>query len=317
MLNNAPDKELQRGLPHNLYYFWSEENFFLDDILKKSVETLLPASQADFNLDIFDESSTPGEIIDAASTLPFMTQRRLVVLKGFSQFPKPAVKSLLSYFNDPSESTCMLVLSQKAPPKALSGVSWKSFRLGISESDLPAWLRRLAADKGIEMTGEAVVSLIEHVGFDIGLLVSEVEKLALSGKKKIDEKEIASSISSVREYTAFSLIDALVAGQRARAFRILRSILDGKVLATTVLGTLNWHYREFYNLWLNKGKKPQKMRMSTYRVLSKHLAVYREESFRRIFQSLHEADLAIKSSGNPELVLEVLLIKLLQKRRWN
>jgi DNA polymerase-3 subunit delta len=317
MLNKALDNELQKGLPGNIYYLWSEEYFFLEDALRRAVETLLPDSQADFNLDIFDESSAPGEIIDTASTMPFIAQRRLVVLKGFNQFSKPAVKSLIAYLTDPFESTCMIVLSKKAPAKTLSEVPWRSFKLGISENDVPAWLRRFAAEKGIEMTGKAVACMVENVGFDIGLLVSEVEKLALSGMKKIDEKEIASSISSVRAYTTFNLIDALVAEQKARAFRILRSILSEKVLATTVLGTLNWHYREFYNLWLNKGKKPQKMRMATYRLLSKYLDTYREESFRRIFQSLHEADLAIKSSGRPELVLEVLLIKLLQKRRWS
>ena len=59
------------------------------------------------------------------------------------------------------------------------------------------------------------------------------------------------------------------------------------------------------------------MRMSTYNMLSKHLKSYNEDAFQRIFQTLHKADVAIKSSGRPELVLEILLIRLLQKRRAN
>lgn len=315
MLNKALDKELERGLPQNLYYIWSEEDFFLEDALKKAIETVVPVSLADFNYDIFYPSSDSAKIFDAASTLPFMTQRRLVVLKGFNQFSKPAVESLLSYFNDPAEGTCMLVLSEKAPPKKLSDISWKTFKIGIQEKDIPAWLKQLAADRGIRISGEAIGCLVDYVGFDVGLLVSEVEKLSLSGKKRIEEKDIISSISAVREFTAFDLVDALVAEQRTRAFMILKSVLAGKMLATTVLGTLNWHYREFYNLWLNKGKRPQKMRMSTYRILSRYLNLFSEDNFQRIFQSLHEADVAIKSSGRPELVLEILLIRLLQKRR--
>jgi DNA polymerase III delta subunit len=317
MLNKALDKELEGGLPQNLYYFWSEESFFLEELLKKAIEKTLPDSQADFNYDLFYPSSEAGDIIDAASTLPFMIQRRLVVLKGFNQFSKPAVKALTAYFSDPSETTCMLVLSQKVLPKKLSGIPWKAFHVGIKENDMQEWLRRLASEKGIKMTRGAVESMIEHVGFDAGLLASEVEKLSLSGKKQVDEKDISSSISVVREYTTFNLIDAIAAEQRAKAFRILKSILGEKMLAATVVGTLNWHYREFYNLWLNKGKKPQKMRMSTYRMLSKYLKSYSGDIFQEIFQNLHEADIAIKSSGRPELVLEILLIKLLQKRRSN
>lgn len=315
MFNSALDKEIERGLPQNLYYFWSEEDYFLDDLLRKAVEKVVASSQADFNYDIFHPSSDPGDIIDAASTLPFMANRRLVVIKGFNQYSKSAVDSLLPYFRNPFENTCMIVLSQKAPAKKLSDIPWKLYKLGIEERDIPAWIKRLAADKGIQMTGEAVECLIDHVGFDAGLLASEIDKLSMSGKKRIDEKDIAASISSVREYTTFNLIDAIVAEQRTRAFMILESILTEKMLATSVMGTLNWHYREFYNLWLNKGKKPQKMRMSTYSILSKYVNSYNEDAFQQIFQTLHEADVAIKSSGRPDLVLEILLIRLLQKRR--
>lgn len=315
MFNSALDKEIESGLPQNLYYFWSEEDYFLDDVLRKAVERVVSLSQADFNYDLFYPSSDPGAIIDAASTLPFMADRRLVVLKGFNQYSKASVDSLLPYFKEPFENTCMIVLSQKAPGKKLSDIPWKLFKLGIEERDMPAWIKRIAADRGIQMTGEAVGCLIDHVGFDAGLLVSEIDKLSMSGKKRIDEKDIASSISAVRAYTTFNLIDAIVAEQKTRAFMILESILTEKMLATSVMGTLNWHYREFYNLWINKGKKPQKMRMSTYSMLSKHVNSYNEDAFQRIFQVLHEADIAVKSSGRPDLVLEILLIRLLQKRR--
>ena len=81
-----------------------------------------------------------------------------------------------------------------------------------------------------------------------------------------------------------------------------------------IIGTLNWHYKQFYALWVNKGKRPAKMRERTYRALVKYVPSFKEENFLRIFQSLHEADLGVKSSGRPELVLEALLFKLLQKR---
>jgi hypothetical protein len=59
------------------------------------------------------------------------------------------------------------------------------------------------------------------------------------------------------------------------------------------------------------------MREKTYRALIKYVPSFSEEDFFRIFQSLHEADLGVKSSGRPELVLDVLLIKLLQKEVSN
>ncbi len=54
------------------------------------------------------------------------------------------------------------------------------------------------------------------------------------------------------------------------------------------------------------------MRSTTYRALIKYLPSFTQENFNDIFQTLHEADFRIKTSGSPGLVMEILLIKLLQ-----
>lgn len=317
MLNRALVKEFENGLPGPVYYLWSGEDCFLEDALSKFIETVIASGPMDFNYDVFYPSSGPNEIIDAASTLPFMARRRLVVLKDFHQYNASAVKALMPYFNEPSEATCMVVLSGKAP-RASMKVDWKVFPLNIREQDVPLWLKQTAAKKGLKLTGDAVDYLIEFVGYDIGLLMMEIEKLALSGNETISGKDIVSSTSMMRKYTPFDLIDALIGGQKTRAFRILKTILgSGGMEAPVVLGTLNWHFKQFYSLWLNRGKRPVKMRQKTFGILVKYLPSYKEDDFFRIFQGLHDADAGIKSSGRPELVLEVLLIKLLQKGAWN
>ena len=317
MPNKTLSREFDKGLLGALYYMWSEESCFLEDALSKSVEIVIASGPKDFNYDIFDPSSEPQGVLDAASTLPFMTQRRLVVLKDFHQLKAPFIKKIMPYLNSPSESTCMLVFSQKAPKASLK-VNWKTYSLNIKEHDVPAWLKHTAAKKGIQLADDAVDCLIDFVGYEIGLLLMEVEKLALSGNKKITGKDIMSTTSMMRKYSPFDLLDSLIAGKKSRAFTILKTILGGNAMeATVVVGTLNWHFKQFYSLWLNKGKRPMKMRTNTYRALVKHLTSFNESDFYRIFRSLHEADFKIKTSGRPELVLEVLLIKLLQRGAWN
>jgi DNA polymerase-3 subunit delta len=313
MLNKLLLREIERGLPGPLYYVWSEDGFFLEDALSRIVENVVDENAADFNYDVCDASSETQRIMDAVSTLPFMAQRRLVVLKDFHQFPERAVKSLMPYLNEPAGTTCTVVLSQKAPKKSWKA-GWKVFSLSIKEWEIPAWVRQVAARKGITLTEEAVDSLIEFVGNDVGLLLMEVEKLALSGSKTVSGKDIAASTSVMRTFTSFDLIDALIAGQKTRAFRILKTIFArNEMEAPVILGTLNWHYKQFYALWLNKGRRPAKMREKTFRSLSKYVPAFSETDFYYIFRNLHEADLAIKTSGRPGLSLEVLMIKLLQK----
>jgi len=313
MLNKTLQKEIQKGLPDPLYYLWSDEGCFLEDAQQKFIEVVIGSNSVDFNYDVFDSSSNIQEILDTLSTLPFMAPRRLVVIKDFHQIAAAGVKPLMTYFQDPSESTCMLILSQKAPKKSLK-FEGRVFPLDIRESDIPAWLRQAALKKGIKLTPDAVDCLIEYVGYDIGLLLMEIEKLSLSEKNTVTGKDIISSTSIMRKYSTFDLLDSLIAGQKTRAFRILKTIFGGSPQeAPVILGTLNWHYKQFYELWRNKGRRPLKMREKTYRALMKYVPSFKERDFFNIFHSLHEADVGIKSSGRPELVLEVLLIKLLQK----
>lgn len=314
MLNKALHKEFKDGMPNPLYYFWSEDAFFLEETLSKAVDAVIATNPIDFNYDLFYSSAASQEILDAASTLPFMAQRRLIVLKDFHLFPDSVIKELMPYFQKPQDTTCMIIFSQKAPKKTLD-VKWRLYDLNIKERDIPLWLKQWAVSKGVNMTDDAIDTLLEFMGYDIGLLVMEIDKLTHSGQKTITSKEVISSVTMMRRYTSFELIDAIVAGKKAKTFRILKSILTGSSAdaATIVLGTLNWHYRQFYTLWLNKGKRPLKMKEVTYRTLMKYLPLYNENNFYHIFRSLHEADLRMKTSGRYELILEVLLINLLQK----
>ncbi len=313
MLSKTLLKELKSGLKEPVYYLWSNENCFLEDALSKFVETVIASHPMDFNYDIFDSTTGPNQILDAVSTLPFMAPRRLVVIKEFNKFPNSSVKALMPYFKEPQETTCMLILSGKAPKASLKN-DLKTYSLSIKEWEVPAWLKQTASERGVRLSGDAVENLIEFVGHDIGLLLMEIEKLKLSGTETITGKDIISSTSMMRKYTPFDLIDSLIAGQSTRAFRILKTIISANAMeATVILGTLNWHYKQFYSLWQNKGKRPFKMREKTYRALTRHLPLFNEEAFYHIFKSLHETDLGVKSSGRPELEIEMLLIKLLQK----
>jgi len=317
MLNKSLQKELDNCLPDPLYFLWSEENCFLEEAISQCVDTVLASGPLDFNYDVFDASSDPQQSIDAACTLPVMVRRRLVVLKDFHQFSASAVGVIRPYFSDPSETTCMVICSQKAPKVSLK-FSGKVFSLNIKEGEVPLWLKQTAAVRGVTLTGEAVELLIECVGYNIGLLLMELEKLTLSGSRTVTGRDIMASTSMMRKYTSFDLVDTLIAGQKTRAFRILKTMLSGNAFdAPVILGTLNWHFKQFYTLWLHKGKRPLKMRERTYRTLMKYLPCFNEEDFFNIFKSMHEADVGIKTTGRPAIVLEMLLIRLLQKGAWN
>lgn len=317
MLNKVLLREVERGAPGSLYYIWGEESSFLEEALSRFIDTVIASNPVDFNYDVFDSSSEVQEVLDAAFTLPFMAKRRLVVLKDFHNFSTPGKKNLTPYLNNPCDSTCMLILSGKAP-RASWNFNWKTYSLNIKDRDVPFWIKQISSEKGIQLTDDAIGCLLEFAGYDTGLLMMEVERLALLGKKTITDKDVMAGASMMREFSSFDLLDSLITGQKTKTFRILNTMFARNAMeAPVIIGTLNWHFRQFYSLWLNKGKRPVKMREKTFRAMVKYLPDYSEEDFYQIFRKLHEADLTAKTSGRPELVIEVLIIKLLQKGSMN
>lgn len=312
MLSRQFLREAEKNFPRPLYLLWSKDSLLLEDAVEQVRSRVIRTEQRDFNFDVFDSSSSPRDILDVAGSFPFIAVRRLIVVKEFHRFSAANIKALIPYLSNPSDSTCMVILSQK-DHKSVTEAVWQSYRLYVGERDIPSWIRQRASGRGLRLTADAADFLIETAGTDLGLLASEIDKLALSGKRQIGKYDIIETTGMLREYTSFNLIDALVAGKKQKAFRILRLLMEKKPSdATSVLGPLNWHYRQFYSLWENRGKRPPKMRTSTQAALTKYLPRFTVEDFRAIFQSLHDADREIKSSGRPDLVMDLLLIRLLQ-----
>ena len=86
MLNEKFHKEIRKNMPAYLYFLWGNESFLLEEALDRTVETVISEQQKDFNFNVFYPSSTHQEIMDTASTFPFLAERRLVVLKEFNKF---------------------------------------------------------------------------------------------------------------------------------------------------------------------------------------------------------------------------------------
>gem|GEM_PF-51870 len=82
----ALDKSLQRQVISPVYLFYGEETYMRDFYLNR-FKLLIPEEYRDFNLDILDGRETGIEtIVNIAGTLPFLSDKRLVIVKNADFF---------------------------------------------------------------------------------------------------------------------------------------------------------------------------------------------------------------------------------------
>ncbi|HAK89792.1 MAG TPA: DNA polymerase III subunit delta [Nitrospiraceae bacterium] len=286
-------QELSKELPSPAYLFYSSENFLLHEALSAVKERYQGADA--FNFDVFDikspDDAKPMEqMVDVLNTLPFLSERRVVVIQNIQKIPKKDVKKIEDYLSAPSNTSLLIMLFEGTSPKlfdASVSKNMKTIGLNVPEKEIPLWITGRAKGKGVELTDRAVEYLINCVGTDLGMLSSEIEKFSSWNTSRVDMDDIKGMVYAGAEYSAFDLVNALRNKDKKEVFRIFENVSKNSE-PQMLLGALNWQYASLRSRTQDR----------------------EERAFNRVFRLLHEADAGIKTSKSH--VMEDLLIKLLK-----
>lgn len=322
--------QLQKGRVFPFYLFYGENEFLLERVLNRVSETLIPEGARDFNLQIFyggnGDKVEPGEIVDAARTLPFVSEKRLVIVRRTEGLPPSALEAFIPYLDDPVESTCLVFVSSKAN---FTQRFYKKIRdLGravnfkkLYDSQVLPWIMKIAKELGLNIERGACLYLQQVVGNRLMELSSELEKLyARYGEDLVGIEEVKELAIHSRIYTIFELMDQISLKRHAESISVLNRYLE-EGDAQAPLGLLGMLVRQMRILWQSKSviqgggrasQVAQKAGIPTYLVdkilrQSRHWSM---DDLERAFQVLYRADGLLKSGSQPRVVLENVVISL-------
>ena len=193
---------------------------YLPDGLEELNEAALTAPESD-------------AVIAACETMPFMADKRLVIVRELPGLdgPREADDSLADYLPSVPD-TCVLLLllhgyanGTKKLPKALGKKRRVDF-CEMGESEVNAWIIRRFEAEGKHCENRTAARLAFSVGADTTLLTGEILKLCayVGGRAEVTEADVAAVATQSREFAAYALTDAIVAGQEARAFELLKNL---------------------------------------------------------------------------------------------
>ena len=212
--------EIEKGAIRPFYIFAGVEEYLKEEAVEKIKKKLIDPSQEAFNYYVKqgDEvfSSGISSLLGACQTVPFFSQKKLIVVKNAEAACK--LKDIAEYARDPVPSTCLIltVLKTETALKKYEVMFYSPF---VPEAK--AWIRKRAAEEGKKMTEPAVNALLERAGTGLGLLSKEIEKLALfSGRKEsIEEEDVRAVISSREAPDVWKLVDCVAERRKDEALR--------------------------------------------------------------------------------------------------
>lgn len=293
-------------------------------------ELLEPSQRATGLFDAKADSVTAAEVLDDLRTLPFLTDKRVVLVRDADDFVSENRPLLEKYFDNPCPTgRLILVVKTWSGNTKLAKKLPKVGRLisvaQPSRRELPQRLIGYASDAyGKKLAYASAQLLIELTGDELTRLYSEIDKLALyaDAEKSIEPRHIEALIGHNRLFNAFAVIDAVIANNPPVAIERLRGMFSqDKSAEYTVVGAFAFHFRRMFNakVMLDKGSHPGQI-AKTLRIwgdTNSFFAQLRQRSLRQIggyIQQLAETDYAIKTGrANAKVAMEQLVLQLSSK----
>jgi DNA polymerase-3 subunit delta len=241
-----------------LYILYGSDDFSRDERLAEIKAGLGPREMVETNTTVLEGPRlTFAELTAACSVVPFLSDRRLVIVEGLlSQFEwrsqRGPANPVLSKVEGPAQSkvesewrplktyvsgsmplTTVLVLLdgplgrgnpvlQELAPLAQTA----EFPLLRGER-LHQWAQERAAKLGATLSPAAFRTLTNLVGSNLRLLHMELEKLAIyAGGAPIQEADVLKLVAGAREASVFNLVDAVIEGRPAQAARVAHQLQD-------------------------------------------------------------------------------------------
>jgi DNA polymerase-3 subunit delta len=196
------------------------------------LRALAEAQSGAQGLELFEgDAATPEVVTAALNSLTFAIGRRFIIVDGVERWKERELDPVIEALAHLAPDTTVAFFARedgrvKAPEALHKAIRQAGGDISAEESvkawELPKWVMARAAELGLTLDSAAAHALIGQVGERQQRLLRELEKLALGLEPgaAVEAEEVEAATAPSAERRAWSLADAIVAGDGAAATRI-------------------------------------------------------------------------------------------------
>ncbi|HEY9577241.1 MAG TPA: DNA polymerase III subunit delta [Pseudobacillus sp.] len=330
-------KKIQQKQFSPIYLLYGTEAFLINETTQRLIQSVLTEEEMDFNFSSYDLEEVPIEIaLEEAETLPFMGEKKLVILHNpvfltaerSKDKVEHNVKKLEEYITNPAPYTVLVFSTpyekldeRKKITKLLKKNAEVMEANKLNEKELKTWLRTRATANQAQIEEEAIDHLLAIAGTDLMMLASELDKLSLyvSGEQPITAEVVDQLTARSLEQDIFALVDKVVTGKVEKAFRIYYDLLKLNEEPIKILAVIANQFRLIYQTkeLARKGYGQQQiasfLKVHPFRIklAAGQARSFSDEQLAAIMMMLADSDLQMKTSAMAKpLIVEMFLFKL-------
>ncbi|MDR1000364.1 MAG: DNA polymerase III subunit delta [Clostridiales bacterium] len=313
-----------------VYLLYGEERYLVLHY-EKEIQHRLFGADFSVNTDVFSGGKVPAQsIIDAALTVPFLEDFRLILVKGSGLFKagRKADSDLMAGFlpNIPEHSVIVFtedeVDKRSKVYKRVNEIGRAIEMKPPAEKDLATWVANMLKKRRRSISSPALQMLLRYTTHDMQSLVNEIDKLASQEEPFDDNAEItARDIENVcvpaLSARVFDLTDAVGRMDTEKALNVFSEMLLRKEQPLVVLTMIARQFRlmaQCKALGEKNRSAPEIASALNLRsfIVTECLRQARQFSIDALINALDnclETDLNIKNGMPGRLALETLILK--------
>ena len=288
---------LQSGGPANVYIFFGEETYLMQQAVEQLRALLVPAGFEEFNYHrLTGKGLTVQELTEAVEAMPMMSQSTFVTVTDMDVFKLDEVQrtALVSLLEDFPEYCTLVFLYRQLPykkdgklKKLTAAVAAHTTEIEFApqgRQKLQKWVRRRFAAFDKELDDNAIDHLLFTCGSLMDGLVPEINKIAAYAKgKRVTVADIDAVADPVLDARIFDMTNAVTACDYDRAAAVLAELLRMQTEPIAILAVLGRELRQLYTARLAlDGKKDAVWVKELWRMTSAYPATKLMEAARSV-----------------------------------
>lgn len=310
----------------NIHLLYGSEDY-LRNQMRDTLVDALTGGEKSMNFDRFaGKDIVPEQIIDLAETMPFFSDRRVILLED-TGWIKNSCETFAEYIKSGICESTVIVMCEKETDKrskvykAIEAVGMLSEFGEQEEMTLAAWTTKKIKDADLNISTMDVRYMLDMVGTDMIAINNEIEKLVsyCHGKGTVNKADIDAICSKRLENRIFEMCDAIALKRQSVAFKMYYDLIELKESPIGILAMIVRHYNtlmQIKDLELRRygdnaigskvGRPPWTIK--NYRAQTSH---YKLSDLEKIVDMCVSLDADIKSGIiTADVGLETLLVKI-------
>lgn len=318
------------------YLLKGQEEYLIDNTVSLIDDKIVGGPMRDLNYMFLDGKSVELEsIINACETLPFMGEKKLVVLNNIASFIdiKENEKGLVEYLDQVQDHVVFLMVDNKNNLKKTTSLYKKLKKLArdvefnrLDPRKFSAWVNRYLKSKKKSIGSGDLAYLVDKLGYchygsekELYQMTNELDKLIHRSAEAISRNDINDSLSKSTEENIFGFLEALLSKDGDKSIGIFHELIGAKEPVQKILFMITRQYRLLASIKSYKevgyGEKQIKdktgIKPFEYKKIASKSGLYSIKAINEGLKLILSTDVKQKTTSQDEvLLMEMLIVNL-------